>query len=144
MNEAEFYSLGRLAAELLFGVYVGKELGMTLKARARTDSSAARGMAGRTGSGSVRHIHARYLWSQERVREKALAVEKWKGEENPADLGTKVLQGARVRTLSAGISLRPPPYFGSGVGCLSAGRALFGLVVAASSQEELAAAPRRL
>ena len=55
-----------------------------------TDSSAARGIAGRIGlSKRTRHIAVHYLWLQERVEAGDLEVKKIAGEKNPADIGTK-------------------------------------------------------
>ena len=58
-GEAEFYALGRLVAGLLFLKWLGGKLGTELRVKARSDSSAARGMAGRTGSGAVKHLEVR-------------------------------------------------------------------------------------
>ena len=78
---------------------------LILKLVARTDSSAPVGMSGRGVSGPVRHLETRYLCLQEKVRSRVLLVEKIKGLYNPADLGTKILQGDRVRVLALSISL---------------------------------------
>ena len=57
-----------------------------------TDSSAAKGIAGRIGlSKRTRHIAVHYLWLQERVEAGDLEVEKVAGEKKPADIGTKFL-----------------------------------------------------
>ena len=50
-GEAEFYALGKLVAALLFVKWLASEMGNELKAIARSDSSAARGVSLRTGSG---------------------------------------------------------------------------------------------
>ena len=72
-----------------------------------TDSSAARGIMGRQGCGRLRHISGRLLWLQD-------FLFKWKKASlhavptltNPADLFTKSLTGARVRTLSHILGIR--------------------------------------
>ena len=72
-----------------------------------TDSSAARGILGRQGCGRLRHISGRLLWLQD-------FLFKWKKASlhavptltNPADLFTKSLSGARVRTLSHILGIR--------------------------------------
>ena len=56
-----------------------------------TDSSAAKAMASRRGSGRIRHIEVRHLWLQEEVARGRVRVRKIKGTENPADVGTKFL-----------------------------------------------------
>ena len=58
-GEAEFYALGKLCAHLLFVCHVLLEIGTRMRAVARTASSAAKGMAGRSGSGIVKHIERR-------------------------------------------------------------------------------------
>ena len=104
-GEAEFYALGRLVAGLLFLKWLGEELGTELRVKARSDSSAARGMAGRTGSGAVKHLETRWLWLQERVRAKQVEVERVRGVFNPADLGTKILSGDKIVELCRSIGL---------------------------------------
>ena len=55
-----------------------------------TDSSAAKGIAGRIGlSKRTRHIAVHFLWLQEQVEAGELEVNKVAGEKNPADIGTK-------------------------------------------------------
>ena len=73
---------------------MAKDLGQNLKLVIRTDSSAAKGIAGRWGVGKVRHLHTPTLWVQQRVFRKDLAVEKVAGPANVADLGTKPLAAA--------------------------------------------------
>ena len=58
----------------------------------------------------------------EGVREKALDLEKWPGDRNPADLGTKVLQGERVRELSSSCSLGPAFQVKPIVSCFASAR----------------------
>ena len=55
----------------------------------RSDSSAARSLAGRLGIGRARHIEANLLWLQQKVAEKSLTVTSIPTELNPADIGTK-------------------------------------------------------
>ena len=53
-----------------------------------TDSSAAKSFVARRGLGRIRHIEVRDLWLKEEVRKGLVAVEKVRGDENPADLMT--------------------------------------------------------
>ena len=64
---------------------------MHLPVRAWTDSSAALGIATRSGLGKLRHLETHTLWLQEKVRTNAIAVKKVRGEVNPADIFTKHL-----------------------------------------------------
>ena len=59
-------------------------------------SSAAIGIANRTGLGKVRHIAVHLLWLQEKVRNKEVSLIKIDGSKNPADLFTKYLDGTPV------------------------------------------------
>ena len=67
------------------------DYGVDLPVRVWSDSSAALGIAKRTGLGRIRHLDTNTLWLQEKVRTGAIEVRKVKGEENPADLFTKHL-----------------------------------------------------
>ena len=55
------------------------------------DSSAALGIAGRSGLGKLRHLETHTIWVQEKVRTGAIHVRKVRGEVNPADLLTEHL-----------------------------------------------------
>ena len=56
-----------------------------------TDSSAAKSFVNRRGLGKMRHLDIRDLWLQEEVEKGRLEVGKIRGDQNPADLMTKVL-----------------------------------------------------
>eukprot|EP00973_Karenia_brevis_P050641 7032964-Karenia_brevis.AAC.1 len=56
-----------------------------------TDSSAAKSFVCRRGLGKMRHLEIRDLWLQKEVHDGKLVVHKVPGEENPADLMTKIL-----------------------------------------------------
>ena len=56
-----------------------------------TDSSAAKSFVNRRGLGRMRHLDIRDLWLQEEVEKGRLEVGKIRGDQNPADLMTKVL-----------------------------------------------------
>ena len=53
--------------------------------RVHTDSSAAKAVSSRRGLGKLRHIELKYLWVQELVQEKRIAIKKINGPDNPAD-----------------------------------------------------------
>ena len=65
--------------------------GVNVIGRIYTDSSAAKGIASRTGLGKTRHIAVHLLWVQERVRNGDFMLYKCKGVDSPADLMTKHL-----------------------------------------------------
>ena len=57
----------------------------------KTDSSAAKGIANRTGLGKVRHVEVARLWLQDKVRNSEINAVKVKGTENIADAWTKYI-----------------------------------------------------
>ena len=59
--------------------------------RLGTDSSAAKSFVSRRGLGRMRHLEIRDMWLQREVREGGLEVSKVHGQDNPADLMTKIL-----------------------------------------------------
>ena len=73
--------------------------GVPCKLVCRTDSSAARGMAGRQGVGRVRHMAANLLWLQEKVRDRVVNITPVPTATNAADIGTKSLAKSRMLAL---------------------------------------------
>ena len=67
---------------------------------ARTDSSVAKAIAQRLGVGRVRHLQTSCLWVQQFVARRQLRIASIPTALNPADAGTKVLTGGRLRMLS--------------------------------------------
>ena len=90
-GEAEYYGLVKAAGAGLGHQALMADLEVTLPVRAWTDSSAALGIATRSGLGKIRHLETHTLWLQEKVRTGAIMVKKVRGEVNPADLFTKHL-----------------------------------------------------
>ena len=70
-------------------------MGFEVRAVVGSDSSAARGITQRLGTGRVRHLEARHLWIQDKVREKNLSVRKVTTEDNRGDVQTKPLEPGR-------------------------------------------------
>ena len=73
-----------------------------------TDSSAAKGMTARLGAGRVRHLEAKFMWIQEKVRDKEIEVKKVKTDDNRADMLTKPLDAQRHHRLLSALPLRVP------------------------------------
>jgi hypothetical protein len=90
-GEAEYYGLVKAAGAGLGYQSLMDDLGIHLPVRVWTDSSAALGIASRSGLGKLRHLETHTLWVQEKVRTKAITLRKVWGEVNPADLFTKHL-----------------------------------------------------
>ena len=92
-GEAEFYAALK-GCNLGLGMRsIAADLGIELKLKLATDSAAAKGIMTRRGLGKLRHIEVGYLWLQDAVAEESVSVYKCRGEDNPADLGTKHLSG---------------------------------------------------
>lgn len=90
-GEAEYYGIVKGAAAGLGHQAIMSDYGVAMPVRLWSDSSAALGIAKRSGLGRIRHLDTHTLWLQEKVRTGAVEVRKVKGEENPADLFTKHL-----------------------------------------------------
>ncbi len=93
-GEAEYYGVPKAVGTSLGFQGLMRDLGVDLKLRAWTDSSATIGICGRTGLGRLRHIDTQCLWLQAQVRSGGVELRKVKGTENPADLFTKHLTSA--------------------------------------------------
>ena len=94
--ESEFYGIVRGAASGIQLREAVMQFGFSVRLRVLSDSSAARAMTARTGSGRVKHVEARYLWVQDRVRKKQFSAESVDTSHNTADLGTKFHSGERL------------------------------------------------
>ena len=90
-GEAEFYGLVKASGAGLGHQSRMKDLGLDVPLCVWTDSSAALGIATRSGLGKLRHLETHTLWFQDRVRTGACSVRKVAGEVNPADLFIKHL-----------------------------------------------------
>jgi len=90
-GEAEYYGVVKAAGIALGQQSLMSDMGMKVKVRVWTDSSAALGICGRSGLGKLRHVQTHTLWVQERVRSGAIELRKVNGLVNPADLFTKHL-----------------------------------------------------
>ena len=90
-GEAEYYGVVRGSAEGIGTKSIAGDMGVNLGIRIKEDSSAAKGIAHRTGLGKVRHIEVNQLWVQENVRNKEIEVVKVNGTDNIADALTKNL-----------------------------------------------------
>ena len=82
-------------------------VGHTVGLRAITDSSANNAVSHRLGVGKIRHLETKVLWLQDLVYDGRLVMSWIKGQQNRADLGTKVLQKRRIEELRGMIGLGP-------------------------------------
>jgi hypothetical protein len=88
-GEAEYYAPAKGACQGIGIKSLMNDLGFTLDIEMKTDSSAAFGIAGRTGLGKTRHIQVNQLWVQQRVREGDIELIRIPGAQNPSDICTK-------------------------------------------------------
>ena len=95
-GEAELYALVRGASQATGLISMLADYGSSMRAKVYVDSSAALGIVHRVGLGKTRHIDTQYLWIQERVNNKQLAVEKVSTHDNPADVLTKNLKAETI------------------------------------------------
>ena len=98
-GEAEFYAMVKgtsagLGVEALLrdaGAPSSEPLQITV------DATAGIGIASRKGAGRIRHIATPTLWLQRLVNDGTVQLTKVPGTLNPADLGTKPLDGSAIR-----------------------------------------------
>ena len=104
-EEAEGYALGSGACEGLFICAVAIELGVELKLAVHSDSTAAISQHTKMGLGRMKHVELRFLFVKDFLKRERLTLCKIPGTENPADLGTKVLEVDTHRHLCSIIGL---------------------------------------
>ena len=91
--EAEFYAMIEAVTRAKGLSSLPTDLGfnnLTNVVHLGTDSSAAKSFVCRRGLGKMKHLEIKDLWSQKEVADGKLEVSKIKGDENPADLMTKI------------------------------------------------------
>jgi hypothetical protein len=105
--EAEFYAIICGAHEGLACQSMLQEIGLDLRVRVWSDSSSGRSWCHRLGAGSMKHVETKYFHIQLLMSSRRLQVEKVRGIENPADLGTKPLKASDVSKLRPLCGLMP-------------------------------------
>ena len=105
-GESEFYGIVKAASVGLGMKSLFEDLGVSVKVRVNTDSSAAKSITSRKGAGRVRHIEVRELWVQEKVNRGELMITKVKGEDNVADGLTKHVDRAKMEKYMAECGIR--------------------------------------
>ena len=104
--EAEFYSCNRGTAGGLQTCHFLTEAVYKVVPRVWSDSSACRGIVRRTGSGRLRHLEIRHMWTQERLQKVEFLLKAVPMNDNVADLVTKQLAAARIEELLATLGVR--------------------------------------
>ena len=105
--EAEGYALGSGACEGLFICSVAKELSVDLKQVVHSDSTATISQHSKLGLGRMKHVELRFMFVKDLVKREKLSLCKILGTDNPADLGTKMLDVATHRYLCNLVKLGP-------------------------------------
>ncbi len=95
-GEAEFCGVVKGGSVLLGAISMARDLGIELKGRIHTDSSAAKGIANRRGLGKMRHIHVNYLWIQERLQAGDFQLFKERTDDNVGDVFAKYLEQSKL------------------------------------------------
>ena len=104
-GEAEYYAIVKGASVGIGIVNMLCDLGMDRKKiRVKTDSSAAVGIAHRTG-GKVRHIEVNQLWVQEKVITGAIEIVKVDGKKNLLGALTKAVNAEELKVHTEGLNL---------------------------------------
>ena len=91
-GESELGAVIKGASEALGIRSLLADFGIRASIEISSDATAAIGISRRQGLGKVRHIAVEDLWIQEKIRDRELSINKVKGEENPADIGTKPVE----------------------------------------------------
>ena len=107
--EAELYAMVEGATRAKGLLSLVRELGydeVSNVIRLGADRSAAKSFVCRRGLGKMRHLELRDLWIQKEVREGKLEVSKIGGDENPADLMTKLLSLEEIEVRLRGMNIR--------------------------------------
>ena len=95
-GEAEYYGTTKAGVVALGFMQLCKDFNLEQKFNIHMDSTAAKGICHRTGTGKLKHMDIQYLWIQQHVRMKSFTIKKIWGKENPADLMTKYLDKATI------------------------------------------------
>ena len=105
--EAEFYEIVNGSARCLwtrsFLLAIGRAVDTII---IESDSSAAKGISERFGTGKLRHLQAKDLWVQQKVHDKLIRIQKVPTETNVGDLQTKYLDPLRFKSLVAQLPMR--------------------------------------
>ena len=90
-GESEFYSIVKAASTGLGlrALYEEWHIPVKVIVRFDSDSSAARGMCSRRGLGKTRHVQIRFLWVQQKVKDKEIDLRAVSTHDNLSDVCTK-------------------------------------------------------
>ena len=106
--EAELNAILKMGQEMLGIRELLKEMGVNKELVINCDSSAAKGILSRRGSGKVKHLQVRQLWLQEKIGKKVIALEKIPRSQNTGDAltphWTRAASVKHLRRMSAEVN----------------------------------------
>eukprot|EP00971_Amphidinium_carterae_P332409 6466558-Amphidinium_carterae.1 len=105
-GEAEWYAIAGATADALFVQGLLERLSFPVHFELRTDSSAARAIGLRLGTGRLRSLQVKTLWCQSVFRAQAIVLSKCKGTQNVADLATKAYSKQTLEALMGMTGMR--------------------------------------
>ena len=105
-GESEFYAGVKASSALLGAKALTEDYGLEMECELCLDATAAKAMLARRGHGKAKHIARSFLWVQQRLTQRAFSLRKVGTDENPADAGTKYLDGPRLQYLCERCGLR--------------------------------------
>ena len=100
-GEAELHGICYGASQALGMQSLLRDMGWDLPIEIFSDATAAIGIARRKGLGKIRHLDVSDLWIQDKIRTKAISLNKVLGTENMADVLTKYVDR---KTMDAALS----------------------------------------
>ena len=92
-GEAELSGIVRGTAQGIGLKSIMTDLGVTKSLTIQSDATAAIGMCRRRGLGKIRHLAVADLWIRDEVKSGDINLVKVPGQENPADMVTKYVDG---------------------------------------------------
>ena len=95
-GESEIHASLKASAETLGIISMLADFGLVMAGKVWGDASAALGIINRNGLGKTRHIQTGLLWIQQVSAQKRISYGKVLGQNNPADLFTKYLDGNTI------------------------------------------------
>ena len=96
-GEAEYYGITKGASESIGVKGIASDMGVQMKIKLHTGSSAAEGIAMRKGLGKVKHLETRAIWVQDKVEDGTVLMRKVPGDDDMADLLTKYPSGTKIQ-----------------------------------------------
>jgi hypothetical protein len=105
-GEAEYYGITKAGVVGLGLRSLCSDFDLKQDLIIHTDSTAAKGISKRTGTGKIKHLDIQYLWIQQHIAMKNFRLAKVPGRRNPADLMTKYLDESTILKHVAAMNMK--------------------------------------